>query len=62
LEHKGNRAVREGEWKLVAREDEPWELYDLRGDRSELADPASKHREKVREIAAKWEAWAVWSL
>ena len=54
--------MREGEWKLVAREDEPWELYDLRGDRSELADPASKHREKVREIAAKWEAWAVWSL
>ena len=29
-EHEGNRAVRVGDWKLVAKHNEPWELYDMR--------------------------------
>ena len=28
-EHEGNRAVRRGDWKLVALHKKPWELYDL---------------------------------
>ena len=28
-------------------------------DRSELHDLSTKHREKVAELSAKWEAWAV---
>ena len=35
-EHIGNQAVRQGEWKLVAEKGEPWELYNLALDRSEL--------------------------
>jgi arylsulfatase len=35
-----------------------WELYDLTKDRVEGNDLAGKHPEKVRELAAKWEAWA----
>jgi arylsulfatase len=34
-EHEGNRAIRAGRWKLVARHDGPWELYDLDADPAE---------------------------
>ena len=30
--HQGNRAIRSGDWKLVAVNDGPWELYDLATD------------------------------
>ncbi len=36
VEHEGNRMVREGDWKLVALHDAPWELYDLSKDPVEL--------------------------
>lgn len=57
-EHEGNRAVREGDWKLVAKENRPWELYDLSHDRAESRDLAAKMPEKVAELSAKWDAWA----
>jgi arylsulfatase A-like enzyme len=57
-EHEGNRAVRDGKWKLVAKENQTWELYDIAADRTELNDLAAKHPDKVKELAAKWEAWA----
>jgi arylsulfatase len=58
-EHEGNRAMRAGKWKLVAKgPDGPWELYDLETDRTELHDLAAKQPERVKEMVAKWEAWA----
>jgi arylsulfatase A-like enzyme len=58
-EHEGNRAVRAGKWKLVAKGPAAgWELYDLEADRAELHDLAARHPEQARELAAKWEAWA----
>ncbi|NOX56908.1 MAG: arylsulfatase [Planctomycetes bacterium] len=58
-EHEGNRAVRVGKWKLVAKgASGPWELYDMEKDRTEMHDLAAAHPEKVRELAARWEAWA----
>ena len=57
-EHEGNRAVRQGKWKLVARHKGDWELYDLEADRTELADQAAKQPEKVKELAALYEQWA----
>jgi arylsulfatase len=57
-EHEGNRAVRDGKWKLVAKENQPWELYDIEADRTEMNDLAAKHPDKVKELAAKWDAWA----
>jgi arylsulfatase len=58
-EHEGNRAVRVGDWKLVA--DGPagrWELYDLRADRGESRNLASSQPDRVKEMIALWEAWA----
>lgn len=57
-EHEGNRALREGKWKLVAKENQAWELYDIAADRTEMNNLAAKHPEKVKELAAKWNAWA----
>ena len=57
-EHEGNRAVRDGRWKLVAKEGRPWELYDLEPDRTEMHDLAPSEPERVRKMAAAWEAWA----
>jgi len=57
-EHEGNRAVRDGRWKLVAKENQPWELYDTEEDRSELNDLADANPKKAKELAAKWDAWA----
>jgi arylsulfatase len=58
-EHEGNRAVRAGDWKLVAKgPGAAWELYDMKADRTELHDLAARHPEKVKELRAKWEAWA----
>ena len=53
--HKGNRAIRVGDWKLVAARGWPWELYNLRTDRAESNDLATKHPEKVKELAALWQ-------
>ncbi|HVK14916.1 MAG TPA: arylsulfatase [Gemmataceae bacterium] len=57
-EHERNRAIRAGDWKLVAVHGKPWELYDLSADRTELTDLAAKMPDRVTELAAKWDAWA----
>lgn len=57
-EHEANRAIRDGKWKLVAKENQSWELYDMDKDRSELHDLAAKNPRKVAELATKWDAWA----
>ena len=54
--HDGNRAIRAGDWKLVADHKSPWELYDLRTDRSESTNLAAAHPEKVKELKRAWTA------
>ena len=59
-EHEGNRAIRIGKWKLVAKgANGAWELYDLDADRSELNNLASIQEDRAKEMAEKWEAWAI---
>ncbi len=58
-EHEGNAAVREGDWKLVRfGRNNPWELYDLSRDRSELNNLVNSQPDKAKALASKWEAWA----
>ena len=57
-EHEGNRAVRVGDWKLVAKQAEPWELYDISKDRIESNNLAAQQPDRVKELVAKYEAWA----
>jgi arylsulfatase A-like enzyme len=57
-EHEGNRALLEGEWKIVSRLEYPWELYNLEEDRTELNDLSGDYPEKVTELTEKWQTWA----
>ncbi|HUY33485.1 MAG TPA: arylsulfatase [Pirellulales bacterium] len=53
--HEGNRAIRIGDWKLVAAgEKAPWELYDLSQDRAEMNDLAARQPDKARELEQVW--------
>jgi len=53
--HEGNRALRAGDWKIVAAgKESPWELYDLRSDRSESRNLASANPQKLHELAELW--------
>jgi arylsulfatase len=54
--HQGNRAIRSGDWKLVATSGGPWELYDMATDRGESNNLADEHPDRVRDLAARWEA------
>ncbi|HEX4263426.1 MAG TPA: arylsulfatase [Verrucomicrobiae bacterium] len=57
-EHEGNRAVRLEQWKLVARQRQSWELYDVVADRTEQNNLAASHPDKVKELSDFYDAWA----
>ena len=62
-EHEGNRAIRDGKWKLVAKGAKgPWELYDIKADRTELNNLAKKHPKRTNRMAKQWENWALAAL
>jgi arylsulfatase len=57
-EHEGNRAVRVGDWKLVAEHGRPWELYNIAQDRSEQHDLSREQPARVAQLTAMWNAYA----
>jgi arylsulfatase len=59
-EHEGNRAIRDGKWKLVAKGAQgEWELYDIETDRSEMHNLAEQHPQLVEKLGKQWNEWAV---
>jgi arylsulfatase len=52
--HDGNRAIRVGDWKIVADYLSPWELYHLAKDPSETKNLAAEMPDKVRELERVW--------
>jgi arylsulfatase A-like enzyme len=61
-EHEGNKAVRYGNFKLVAMYKEgseyDWELYNLESDRSETVNLIAAVPEKAKELEIMWKTWA----
>lgn len=56
--HDHNRALRDGNWKLVSKRPHTndFSLYDLARDRSEQIDLAQREPARVQALAARWEA------
>jgi arylsulfatase len=66
--HEGSRAIRVGDWKLVAaspslrprgarqqaEQPGPWELFNLAEDRTESHNLADRYPDKVRQLADLW--------
>ncbi len=57
-EHEGNRAVRKGDWKLVAKHAQDWELYNIAKDRVESNNLAASQPEIVDELRKRYDAYA----
>lgn len=58
-ERAGNRAVRQGKWKIVSIfPQNKWQLFDLETDRGETTDLAAQHPDIVKALNAEYEAWA----
>jgi arylsulfatase A-like enzyme len=57
-EHEGNAAVRWGKWKLVREYEQPWELYDIDADRTEMNNLAEQLPEQRDQLIGLWETWA----
>jgi arylsulfatase len=55
----GNRACRQGKWKVVwEKSNRKWELYDVEADRTELTDLAQEDPDRVARMSDVWNAWA----
>jgi arylsulfatase len=61
-EHMGNRAVRNGSWKLVSKYENgkvgKWELYNIDQDRTELKDLSATNPDIVQQLSGLYEQWA----
>jgi arylsulfatase len=57
-EHEGNRAVRDGEWKLVSKHTNQWELFNMTDDRTEMHNLAAAQPDKVKKMVAMYDDWA----
>lgn len=53
-----DRAIRDGDWKLVSFQSQPWELYRIDRDRTELHDLAAEHPEVVVRLSRQWHEMA----
>ena len=58
-ERAGNRAVRDGKWKLVSTYPSyAWELYDVENDRGETQNVARLHHDVVSRLSVAYFEWA----
>ena len=49
-----HHAIREGRFKLVAKDRGPWELYDIEADRQELHDLSESQPERRQRLVERW--------
>ena len=64
VEHEGNKMIRKGDWKLVREYEDcteienPWRLYNLRLDPTEMHDVSSSHPWRTRSMIRMYKRWA----
>ena len=56
MKHRGQRAMREGDWKYL-RVDENDYLFNILSDARERANLAHLHPEKLKHMREAWETW-----
>ena len=49
-----DRGLRDGDWKLVSFQSQPWELYNMAQDRTELHNVISQHPEVASRMIKQW--------
>jgi arylsulfatase len=49
-----DRGLRDGDWKIVSFRGQPWELYNLAADRTELVDLADQHPDRLARMVERW--------
>ncbi|WP_136443778.1 arylsulfatase [Pacificoceanicola onchidii] len=57
-EHEGNSALRIGDWKLVRKHGEDWELHNMIEDRTELNDLSTRHATMREQMIKDYGGWA----
>ncbi|WP_372651361.1 arylsulfatase [Draconibacterium sp.] len=57
-EHEGNAAVRMGDWKLVSKDGEDWELYNLNTDPTELENVIDENSDRQKLMIKAYSDWA----
>ncbi len=57
FDHQGNKALRVGDWKIVAsdRYNMPWELYNMVEDRGETNGLSGEYPELFQSMVKQWE-------
>jgi len=54
--HENHKALRVGDWKVVSLGGKaPWELYNVRTDRSETHDLSARDPQKANELSQMWQ-------
>ena len=53
-----HHALRDGKWKLVTKDGQPWELYDVELDRPEQKDLSKVEAERKLRMQELWQRWA----
>lgn len=59
FEHENGRAVRMGDWKLVAfsKPQSDWELYNLAADKTEMHNLAKENLEQFNKLKSRYDEW-----
>ena len=57
FEHLGAEALRMGDWKIVHGKNKPWELYDMKNDRTETTNLAAEEAARMQKMIDRYTAY-----